>query len=247
MPALAVLGAMGLLVLAIACANIAGLVLVRGVSRRGEIAVRLALGATRARVVRLLILENLVLAVPGAILGVLLAWRGIPVIAAAAQNMALPQRLFFNIQIDAPVMAFSALVALRERAGVRIRAGDAQLADRSGHRHQRGFVAARRGARAAARRPGGRASRGVAAAADRRRAGDAQPRRGAPRLSRLRSRQVTSTEVDVRANGYDEARGRVFYRQLIDALRAEPGIDAVSLASVVPLNLLGTPRAAGRD
>src|SRR5207249_7865992 len=100
LPALTVLGAMGLLVLAIACANIAGLVLVRGVSRRGEIAVRLALGATRARVVRLLILENLVLAVPGAILGGLLAWRGIPVLVRASDALAAPQRLFFHIQFD---------------------------------------------------------------------------------------------------------------------------------------------------
>src|SRR5476649_463741 len=73
LPMVAVLAATGLLVLTIACANIAGLVLVRGMSRQGEIALRLALGATRARIVRLLIVENLVLAAPGVILEIVLA------------------------------------------------------------------------------------------------------------------------------------------------------------------------------
>ena len=47
LPAVIVLSAMGALLLLIVCANIAGLVLVRGISRRGEIALRLALGASR--------------------------------------------------------------------------------------------------------------------------------------------------------------------------------------------------------
>ena len=101
-----------MLVLMIACANIAGLVLVRGVSRRGEIAVRLALGATRRRIVRLLVLENLVLAAPGAALGVLLAWQGIPPLVTYAEWLAAPQRLFFNIEGDGLVIAYSALVAI---------------------------------------------------------------------------------------------------------------------------------------
>ena len=111
LPVVIVLSAMGLLVLLIACANIAGLVLVRGVSRRGEIAVRLALGATRTRIVRLLVVENLVLALPGAALGVLLASRGIPVLVRYAEELAAPQRLFFNIEVDGLVIGFAALVA----------------------------------------------------------------------------------------------------------------------------------------
>src|SRR3954447_12610162 len=111
LPTLGVLVAMGLLVLLIACANIAGLVLVRGLSRRGEIAVRLALGATRTRVVRLLIVENLVLALPGALLGVLLARGGIPIIVQYADWLAAPRRLFFNVGVDGVVIGFSAVVA----------------------------------------------------------------------------------------------------------------------------------------
>src|SRR4029453_17375696 len=86
LPAVVVLAGMGLLLLLLACANVAGLVLVRGLSRRGEIAVRLALGATRIRIVRLLMFENLILAVPGALLGVLLAQRGIPVLVGYAEQ-----------------------------------------------------------------------------------------------------------------------------------------------------------------
>ena len=77
LPAVMVMGAMSALLLLIACANIAGLVLVRAVSRRGEIGLRLALGATRVRIVRLLLVENLVLAVPGRAVGPRGGWFGV--------------------------------------------------------------------------------------------------------------------------------------------------------------------------
>jgi predicted permease len=51
---------------------------------------------------------------------------------------------------------------------------------------------------------------------------------------------VTSLSVDVKQNGYDEARGKVFYRHLLDAVRADAGVDAASLAEFSPLAFLDT-------
>ena len=51
---------------------------------------------------------------------------------------------------------------------------------------------------------------------------------------------VTATELDVKQNGYDESRGRVFYRTLLDAARADGGIESATLAAYMPMGLLDT-------
>jgi putative ABC transport system permease protein len=102
------LGAVGIL-LSITCANIATLVLSRAASRRGEIAVRLSLGATRARLVRQFLTESLVLASAGGTLGLLLATWGTALFAAVAPaSLDLPRTR--EIAVDWRIAGFALLV-----------------------------------------------------------------------------------------------------------------------------------------
>jgi predicted permease len=96
-------------VLLIACINLANLLLARGSSRSREIAVRAALGATRARIARQLMTESVTLAAIGGACGMLLAWWGTNALKNSAA-VALPQTR--PIAIDARVLLFSAAVSL---------------------------------------------------------------------------------------------------------------------------------------
>jgi macrolide transport system ATP-binding/permease protein len=239
LPTVTVLSAMGLLVLLIACANIAGLVLVRAMSRRGEIAVRLALGATRTRIVRLLILENLLLALPGAAFGLVLAWRGIPIFLNYADWLAAPQRLFLNLGVDGLVIAFAVLVAcgsalvfgfapaLRSsRIDLVSVMRDVSPRGAARGRFRAGLVVAQVAVSLLLLVGAGLVTRSLDAARHANPGFDAD--------------HVTTIAIDVRQIGYDAARGRTFYRHLLDAMRADPGVDAASLAAFNPLGMVDT-------
>lgn len=97
-------------VLIIACANVTNLTLMRGVRREHELTVRAALGAGTGRLRRLLSAENLVLAVGGGLLGLLLAFGGVRMLIAFAARYS-PRA--GEIRVDAAVLAFTlALVVL---------------------------------------------------------------------------------------------------------------------------------------
>src|SRR5207302_4619420 len=104
---LVVFGAV-VLVLLIACANVAGLLLVRGESRRRELAVRVALGAGTNRLARLLIAESAVLAAFGGVAGIVLATASVRLLRSNAPA-GLPR--VADTSVDWTVLLFALVVA----------------------------------------------------------------------------------------------------------------------------------------
>src|SRR5579864_241037 len=98
------------LVLMIACANIAGLMLARAATRQKEISIRLAIGASRARLIRQLLTECVLLSFAGAALGILFARWGCAILVRIISSPRSP--VFLQISMDARVVAFTAGIAV---------------------------------------------------------------------------------------------------------------------------------------
>jgi predicted permease len=230
--ALGLLMAVVCLLLLIACSNVANLLLARAAGRRREIAIRLALGAGRGRIVRLLLTEGLLLATLAGGAGLLLT----PWLAELA--IALQQRAFglrqLAVGLDARVLAFAVLVSIATGVGVGLApAARAWREDivpdlkegtsaSSGRRSslQSSLIVAQVALSLVLLVAAGLAARTLeeVLAAD----------PGFETENRL------LVSLDLATQGYSETAGRAFYDQLMARVRALPVAQAASLAGSVP-------------
>ena len=242
LPAIVVFGGLGLLILLIVCANVANLVLVRGMSRQGELAVRLALGASRGRLLRLLFVENAVLAIPGALAGVGLATVLLPLIANGSAAAA-PTRVYLDTTVDGYVVGFALLLSLAcalvfgfvpalttSRVELTTLMNDLSPRAAARGRVRAALVVAQIAVSLVLLVGAGLVLRSYAAA---------QHADGG-----FEARNVTALAIDLQASGYDQARGLDAITRLLDALSTEPAFESATIATQVPLSLVdGASRA----
>jgi len=224
------------LVLVIACMNLANMLLARASARRREFAIRLSIGASRARVIRQLFVEGFILSMAGSAAGLVLTYWALNVFTAMIDPM-LPLMLVIDARPDIRVLAVTlglavfstvafslgpALSLARTDMVTEIKEGE-----RSGPQTRRRWFNFRH-----ALVVGQMAlSMTLLAAAGLFVRGAINASNADPGFSLDGSLLVT---VDPGLAGLDEVRGRGFYRRVLERVRALPGVQAASLASVVP-------------
>ncbi|OLC81490.1 MAG: hypothetical protein AUH72_09290 [Acidobacteria bacterium 13_1_40CM_4_65_8] len=225
------------LVLLIACANVASMLLARASGRQKEIGVRLALGASRGRLVRQLVTESIVMACLGAAAGTLLAWWATSALAAIQLPLTVP--LTFDLRIDGRVLLFTLVATLFAGliAGLApaLQASKPSLvADLRGEQ-----VGSRLGSRRWTLRDGLVAGQMavtamllvIAALLTRSLIAAQRTNPGFP-VDRI---AVISTDTGMLR--YSDERSRQFYEEAQARVRAIPGVESVALATRVPFSL----------
>jgi predicted permease len=249
---LTVLGLMlcslAVIVLFVACLNLASVLLARGLARRKEIAIRLALGGGRGRIIRQLLTEGLVVSLAGGVGGFLIGLFSSQLLAASlGAHMPVPAVLRGGADpaVFVATLGFCALATLFFALGPALKLTRADLV--SDLKEQAGEDSARRRHRWLPRNPLVVAqialSLGLITAAG-------LFIRGALKAGSVQTGfKADSTiliEVDASLGGYDQTRSLQLYRAACDRLAALPGVQAATIASTVPFGLYTMNRPVRR-
>ncbi len=231
---------MAAVVLLVACLNLANMLLARGTARRKEIAIRLALGGSRWRIVRQLLAEGFVLAVVGGAFGLMLGlWSSNLLVASMGHLM--PFDIVWGTSLNASILAatfgFCVLGTLVFALGPALKLSKAAvLADLkehpgedAGHRRwkflpRNPLVVVQIAFSLALLTAAGLFIRGAtkAAAVD----------------TGLQANNNFLLEVDGSLAGYDQARSQDLYRNLEERLSALPGVERASISATVPFGMV---------
>jgi predicted permease len=230
-----VLAAIGCLVILLACVNLANLLLARATERRREIAVRLAVGATRQRLVRQLLTESLLISLGGGTAGVFLA----AAINTAVRNIRLPSdiTLLFDLRTDWRVLTFALVLSIA--TGIlfslipALQSSKPQLvpalkdeSSMAGFRRsnlRNLLVIAQVGLSLVLLISAGLIVRSLQAAQ--------KMRPG------FNPEKAVAISFDVSLGGYDEVRGRAFQKQVLERARALSQVEYAALTDNLPLGL----------
>jgi predicted permease len=223
------------LVLLIACANVANLMLARSRARSREIAIRLAIGASRMRLIRQLLIESLALALLGGLLGLGFGYLGIRFL----RNIPIPTDLpvVIGVQLDRRVLLFSLFVAIASALAFGlVPAWQAGKTDLVNTLKSAGLTSSAR------RRTIGRNALVIAQVAFSMVLLVAASmvldgfRKALVLNPGFRTDHVMTMEFDTSFVRYRDEQSKEFYRNLMDRARPLPGVRSVALAQAVPLS-----------
>jgi len=237
LPVMATLMAVVGVVLLIACANLAGLLLARAAGRQREIAVRLAMGASRSRLIRQFLIESLLLAAAGAIAGIAMSYWTAGLLRTFIPPSPLP--IGFSTGISPTVVAFSILVsfaaavtfglvpalrASRPDVSATLKDAGASLTSGAGRGRLRQAIVVAQVALSVVLL--------VCASLFARSLQRAQVSDTGFTL-----RQGLLASIDLLSNGYDEPRGIAFLHQLQQRLGSLAGVESATVAGALPLDI----------
>ncbi len=239
-------------VMIISAANVANLSLMRGIRREHELVVRAALGAGTRRLRKLLLVENLVLTLAGAALGLVLALGGVRLLKTFAERysprageiridgMVLGFTLLLSFLV-AVIISFAPTLAEEGKLGTLISSGINRMSGGlKRQRLQRGLVVAQIAVSVILLTGAGLLTRTMLQLSEVR--------------SGLTSEEVLTMEVPLTGGGRSDADTRALYTRMQDQLRGIPGVSDVGLGSTIPLRAAdvlldikadGRPLAAG--